>query len=513
MKRIFTFLLAITCFAYTSQAQLPDGSIAPDFTVTDLDGNTHNLYDYLDDGKYVILDIMASWCSPCWAMHEAEVLKDFHALYGPEGTNEVVIISVEGDPRTSVGCLSGPETCDFNGAADPLASLGDWLTGVEYIFVNDDNLATTYDISGFPNIYSICPNRQTTLSQNFGGTTVADLEAMIGACVPASNGTDGALLSIEASAPAACGDLTVAPKVLFQNNGTEEVTALSIDLMVNDNTVETIDWTGSLMTYHVEEFSFASITEAGGSTIEAIVTSVNGSEDVVANNNMLTTSLGSNTAQTTETVTFEIRTDFWPEEVSWELLDENDEVVASSTDLGTLSCDEVYTQEYDLVVGSCYKFSILDSFGDGLLNGPINPTSHSCDTENGMNSEAMGAVSLSSSLGVIFEDIDYGTGTDIIFNVEMSSSNNNIEDAVEELSLFPNPVKDVLNVSFNLETSTTVKTSIISTVGQVMNTSVANFSTGQNQTVINTANLSNGMYIVTFETAEGITSKKFTVSK
>ena len=42
--------------ATVSSAQLPDGSIAPDFTATDIDGVEHNLYDLLDEGKKVILE-------------------------------------------------------------------------------------------------------------------------------------------------------------------------------------------------------------------------------------------------------------------------------------------------------------------------------------------------------------------------------------------------------------------------------------------------------------------------
>ena len=40
----------------TSMAQLPDGSIAPDFTATDINGVEHNLYSYLDSGYQVILN-------------------------------------------------------------------------------------------------------------------------------------------------------------------------------------------------------------------------------------------------------------------------------------------------------------------------------------------------------------------------------------------------------------------------------------------------------------------------
>ncbi|MEZ4939446.1 MAG: redoxin domain-containing protein [Saprospiraceae bacterium] len=39
---------------------------APDFTVTDSDGNTHHLYaDYVDQGKVVVLEIFFTTCPPC----------------------------------------------------------------------------------------------------------------------------------------------------------------------------------------------------------------------------------------------------------------------------------------------------------------------------------------------------------------------------------------------------------------------------------------------------------------
>lgn len=38
---------------------------AINFTVEDLDGQTHELFDYLDAGKYVVLDFFYSTCNPC----------------------------------------------------------------------------------------------------------------------------------------------------------------------------------------------------------------------------------------------------------------------------------------------------------------------------------------------------------------------------------------------------------------------------------------------------------------
>jgi hypothetical protein len=48
MKNVFTLLLAAACF--TATAQLDDGSIAPDFIATDIYGNEHHLYSYLEQG-------------------------------------------------------------------------------------------------------------------------------------------------------------------------------------------------------------------------------------------------------------------------------------------------------------------------------------------------------------------------------------------------------------------------------------------------------------------------------
>ena len=45
---LFVFMLNINVYA-----QLPNGSVAPDFTLTDYYGTTHNLYSYLNTGKTV----------------------------------------------------------------------------------------------------------------------------------------------------------------------------------------------------------------------------------------------------------------------------------------------------------------------------------------------------------------------------------------------------------------------------------------------------------------------------
>ena len=82
MKQFFS-LMAAAMISFGAFAQLPDGSIAPDFTATDINGVEHNLYSYLDSGYQVILDFSATWCGPCWSYHTSGVFSDLIAAYGP----------------------------------------------------------------------------------------------------------------------------------------------------------------------------------------------------------------------------------------------------------------------------------------------------------------------------------------------------------------------------------------------------------------------------------------------
>ncbi|HNP49597.1 MAG TPA: TlpA disulfide reductase family protein, partial [Bacteroidia bacterium] len=145
---ILSFLCLLILGSYQSQAQLSDGSIAPDFTATDINGNTYHLYDYLDQGKTVVIDVSATWCGPCWAYHNSGALEDLYAQYGPSGTNSMMVFFIEGDGTTTLADLQGTGT----------NTQGNWVAGTPYPIIDNAGIGNSYAIRYFPTIYMICPD-------------------------------------------------------------------------------------------------------------------------------------------------------------------------------------------------------------------------------------------------------------------------------------------------------------------------------------------------------------------
>lgn len=148
MKKTLLSILSIFLLSVSSHAQV--GATAPDFTVTDLDGNTHNLYSILNSGKVVILDCSTTWCSTCWSMHGGHYLEDIHNTYGPNGTDQVRVLFYEADASTTLANLQGTGNTQ-----------GNWLSGSSYPFVNESPLSLSGSIYwplGFPTVNVISPS-------------------------------------------------------------------------------------------------------------------------------------------------------------------------------------------------------------------------------------------------------------------------------------------------------------------------------------------------------------------
>jgi hypothetical protein len=153
MKKLL--FLIVMSFSLNASAQLAEGATAPDFTLTDYNGNTHNLYSYLNSGKTVFVEIFAAHCPGCWAYHQTHTMKSMYNSYGPGGTDEIMVLALEHDQWNGHNA--------FIGDGDPWVTQGNWLEGTPFpIFnVEDPNRGVfdDYNVTFYPVVYKICPDK------------------------------------------------------------------------------------------------------------------------------------------------------------------------------------------------------------------------------------------------------------------------------------------------------------------------------------------------------------------
>lgn len=97
MKKPLLFLtcLATSLFASAQANNYPNGSTVANFTVTDINGVTHSLYDYTSQGQYVALDFFFTTCPPCQST--ARYFNQLHETYGCNSAELVCLTIDRGD--------------------------------------------------------------------------------------------------------------------------------------------------------------------------------------------------------------------------------------------------------------------------------------------------------------------------------------------------------------------------------------------------------------------------------
>jgi thiol-disulfide isomerase/thioredoxin len=170
MKKIATLLACLLLSATSFALPLPNGATAPNWTLTDENGETHQLYDYLDQGYTVYIDFFATWCSICWNYKQSNHLKNLYDQYGPNGTDQVRVFAIEGD-------MSTPQSALYGGSG----SQGNWVAGTPYPVIHAPNNTVTsaYQVISFPTVYAICPDRKV---YNIGTAPLATLVNWLSSC-------------------------------------------------------------------------------------------------------------------------------------------------------------------------------------------------------------------------------------------------------------------------------------------------------------------------------------------
>jgi hypothetical protein len=479
MKKL---LLAVTAAAFTTaaSAQLPNGSVAPDFTGTDLNGNTHNLYSYLDQGYTVIVDISATWCAPCWQYHNTHHLANLYTQYGPgTAADKVMVLFIEGDQQTTVAHLNGQGSL----------TQGNWVTGTPYPIINDHTIAQLLQVNAFPTLYKICPNRLTT---RIGTLTTSALWATAQDCPVANMPHDAALLPVIGSLNTCLGQ-PVPLSVRMQNAGLEPLTSATIQAREGADVIGTVEWTGQLGTYAWETIAIADYSPSSGTT--TITYEITSADGLAANNTSTGTVVASGQTMPGTAITLELRTDQYGYETTWRLMRPNGQIIAQDPP-GSYAANTVYTYNWNLQDENCFIFEINDSHGDGICCG-----------------FGQGYYKLMVDGHVIIEGGEF-THTDIRpFKVSTATASIQENELEAGYSLFPNPTTGLVTLGFTLEEAGLVEVRVTDLLGQMVTTTSTGAAPGQGNIVMDLSALAAGTYFVNLHAGGMLATRKVTIAR
>jgi thiol-disulfide isomerase/thioredoxin len=144
------------------------GDLAPDFSVTTLEGKPLRLTDLR--GKVVLVDFWATWCAPCVA--EIPAIKKAYEAYGGAGRFEVVALSLDDDAEVV------RRFAKAKGMSWPQAVAGP----------TPNPLAEKYAVSSIPATFLIGPDGRVVAKDLRGQALERELRKLLGAPREGSGG-------------------------------------------------------------------------------------------------------------------------------------------------------------------------------------------------------------------------------------------------------------------------------------------------------------------------------------
>ena len=275
---------------------------------------------------------------------------------------------------------------------------------------------------------------------------------------------------------------TFLPRIKITNKGTAPLTQASIRYGVDNQNLQTYNWTGTLANNQSQNVTLSSITSATGvHNFNATILSTNGTTDQNTANNSsnIDFELLNTVNYTSNTVNFSLQQDYYGKEITWELKNTAGVVLYKGGPFTNTTRTEplpaLITETFNLSSNDCYTFSIYDSGGDGIC----------CDY-------GAGFYSLQTPSGDIIVSGGNFTGSETTKFSNNSLATNEFE-SESSVYLYPNPTSNLLQIAVENKLDIPENYTIINTLGQIVK---ARKIDSEADLSVNVSNLTQGIYFL-----------------
>lgn len=320
-------------------------------------------------------------------------------------------------------------------------------------------------------------------------TGVNSLEAF-DPCIP-SYQTDAALNNIKNPKSNFC-QFYIKPKIVLNNNGSNNLEYVKICYKFNENEVVEFEWTGNLAFGKTEDVVLPILNiEDGNYNFCVWLESPNHTTDQNAINDTLRIDF---VYQKGIPVSWDIKTDLYPDQTSWVIKDVNGTIIEQNPlDLSVLY---KYNNTFCLDTG-CYDFVIYDSNGDGL---------------SGNEGSGMGYYYFYLINKIILSGIEFEYKDSIRFCLDETTQINTYSMVKQQeiIKIYPNPANTWITLSANnLRKEERYIASFFSLDGKKLKENI--IFEGDN--AIETASLPQGLYMVKIQSKQHCSTHKLLIYK